>query len=86
MPHDLDLDLTTTGPMRRDAVIDRWIAETRTLAQALAEDELRATGRRLAAVLQQAAILVELVRDGFAVSVHLGGRELAGAARPVPPP
>jgi hypothetical protein len=81
-----DQDLNSPGPMRRDLIVERWIAETRTLAQALSEDEQRMAGRRLGAVLQQAAVLVELVRDGFAVSVHLGGRELARIPRPAPPP
>lgn len=64
------------GPLRRNEAIERWLGETRALALAIAETEKGHGGRRLGAILLQAAVLVELVRDGFAVTVNVAGREI----------
>jgi hypothetical protein len=60
----------------RDERVERWLAETRRLAETV-DDGFHGAAGKLAAVLHQAAVLVELVRDGYAISIHLVGREIA---------
>jgi hypothetical protein len=65
-----------TRPMRRIDLVEQWLHETRTLAQVI-DDNCGGHRSNLAAVLHQAAALVELVRDGYAVTIHIEGREIA---------
>ena len=67
-----------------DEVVERWLRETRTIAQAIASDSTSTIARRMGAVLQQAATIVELVRDGYAIDIHIGGREIVRAVRTPP--
>ena len=74
------------GITDNEALLDRWLNETRSVADTLARDRCAPAAEQIGAVLHQAAALVQLVHDGFAVSVNVSirGREIVRVVRDTP--